>query len=270
VYVASGTSRASLSADALRAYEAIADGYDAGLEGDAWMRRALHAHYLRVFKPADRVLDVGCGTGTDAIFLARHGVHVVGIDASPAMIERLHAKLRAADVQGSVETHVTDARQIGSLPLGRFDGVISSFASLNTLPDLQGFAGDATQLLRCGGRMVLHILNRFSAWEFMGLLAQRRLQAALALHGQHSRVFAIGGVQVTHELYSAHQAYRCYFKNSFRLRDAYSLGALRPPHTLQRLPAWSVALLGYFDVRAGRLPGLINSGRFFVVDLERR
>jgi SAM-dependent methyltransferase len=39
-----------------------------------------------------RTLEVGCGTGTNAIYLAQHGFDVVGIDISPLAIESARAK----------------------------------------------------------------------------------------------------------------------------------------------------------------------------------
>jgi SAM-dependent methyltransferase len=45
----------------------------------------------RVIAPA-RTLDVGCGTGTNAMYLAEHGFDVVGVDVSPLAIERARAK----------------------------------------------------------------------------------------------------------------------------------------------------------------------------------
>ena len=41
-----------------------------------------------------RALDVGCGTGTDAIYLAQHGFEVVGGDISPLAVENARAKAR--------------------------------------------------------------------------------------------------------------------------------------------------------------------------------
>ena len=39
-----------------------------------------------------RTLEVGCGTGTNAIYLAQHGFDVVGVDISPFAVERARAK----------------------------------------------------------------------------------------------------------------------------------------------------------------------------------
>src|ERR1700694_2248902 len=111
-------------------YDAIAAGYDEQVSGDDWMRRALHAHYGRAFRTGDRVVDVGCGTGIDAIALARRGVRVLGVDGSAGMIARLQDKLAAEGLQACVETRVLRIQDLASLEGQRFDGLISAFASL--------------------------------------------------------------------------------------------------------------------------------------------
>lgn len=43
-------------------------------------------------KPAARVLDMGCGQGRDALFIARRGHHVAGVDTSPVGIKDMCAE----------------------------------------------------------------------------------------------------------------------------------------------------------------------------------
>jgi methyl halide transferase len=45
--------------------------------------------------PVGRAIDVGCGTGTNAIWLAQHGYDVLGVDVAPLAIEKARAKLPA-------------------------------------------------------------------------------------------------------------------------------------------------------------------------------
>jgi 2-polyprenyl-3-methyl-5-hydroxy-6-metoxy-1,4-benzoquinol methylase len=261
VHAVLGTKVARLSVS--QAYDAIAAGYDEEVRGDDWMRRKLHAHYRRVFSPGDRVLDVGCGTGIDASFLARQGISVVGIDASSEMIGRMRARL------GDIDARVLRIEELSRLGDEPFDGIISAFAGLNSVANLAGFANDAAALVRPGGRMVVHMLNRFSLWEWLGHVRQRQWRAAASVGKANRRRFVIGGQSVEHQVYFPSEAY-AYFRTAFQLRGAYGLGALRPPHTVRRLPLAVVSALEHADVSLGSLPLLRNAGRFFVLDLERR
>jgi len=114
------------------------------------------------------------------------------------------------------------------------------------------------------------MLNRFSAWEWLGYVVHGNWSAARQVGRPTTRIFVIGGQRVPHWLYFADDAYRRFFSPAFSLRGTYGLGALRPPHTVRRIPARLVNALEWLDVRLGGLPLLRNAGRFFVLDLERR
>src|SRR5207244_4797116 len=123
----------------------------------------------------------------------RRGVHVVGVDGSVGMIAWLNAKVAAEHLEDRVQAQVRRIQDIGTLEEPIFDGIISAFASLNSLPDLSGFATDAARLIKPGGRAVLHMLNRFSLWEWLGYAARRDWAAARAVGKQRERAFVIGG-----------------------------------------------------------------------------
>lgn len=233
------------------------------------MRSVLWERYEHLFQPGQTVLDVGCGTGIDAVYLASIGRHVIGIDASPAMIAEARARISDL-VSDRVEFRLMDATEIGSLPEGSVDGIISVFASLSSVDDLERFAAAAAGLLKPRGKMVLHLLNRWSLWEWLGLVKARRWQEARRLGRNPDRNFNISGRPVRHRLYHAREAYTRFFANRFELRRAYGLGILRPPHTIQRIPASVVSELQRLEpmVRARR--PFRNWGRFFVLELERR
>jgi SAM-dependent methyltransferase len=59
------------------------------------------------------VLDVGCGTGENAVFFAKHGHEVWGIDSAPLAIAK--AKLKAQEVDAQVTFHVADALHLEKL-----------------------------------------------------------------------------------------------------------------------------------------------------------
>jgi ubiquinone/menaquinone biosynthesis C-methylase UbiE len=256
--------------DVALAYDAIATEYDRKVAGDAWMRRRVWESYLQAFHAGQHVLDLSCGTGIDAVFLARHGIQVTGIDISPAMIERFWANARSASAEGLVSATVLDVSDLSSLTDSAFDGAISAFAGLNTITDLGALADQLARVLRPNGVIVLHLLNRFSLWEWLGLVARRRWSEARQLGSSDRRSFVIGGRPVQHTLYDPAGAYQRYFAKHFRLRGRYGLGILRPPHSVGRLPTLVVKGLERLDRIIGGRDPFVRWGRFFVLELERR
>ncbi len=89
-----------------RAYDFIAADYDHLLQRDQGMRAVLWRRYARLFQEGDQILDFCCGTGLDALFLARRGMRVTGLDASPGMIEQLQKKARL-DVNAGFTGNIT-------------------------------------------------------------------------------------------------------------------------------------------------------------------
>jgi SAM-dependent methyltransferase len=256
--------------DIVTGYDAIASTYDSQVRSDLWMRELLWEHYTAAFHPGQHILDVSCGTGIDTLFLARRGIQVTAIDISPGMLARLRAKVADEGLAGRVATHVLDFADLATWPPESFDGIISAFAGLNTRADLAPFGADAARLLRARGRMILHMLNRFSLWEWLGYVWHGHWTAARQVGRQRERIYTIGGQAIRHHLYSPAEAYRQFFARHFRLRRVYSLGALRPPSTAQRAPLPAVAALGALERWLGGRWPLIAWGRFFVLDLEKR
>ena len=186
------------------------------------------------------------------------------------MIAQARARLEFDPSRELVELRVLDLREIGALPAPGFDGIISAFASLSTVADLEAFAQQAASLLRPRGAMVLHLLNRSSLWEWLSLVRHGRFRAARQLGRHLERNFVIGGRPVRHYLYHAREVYARFFAAHFRLRRAYGLGILRPPHTLRRVPPAIVTVLDRLErpVRATR--PFNDWGRFFALELEKR
>ena len=69
------------------------------------------------------VLDVGCGTGENALYLAERGFAATGIDGAPTAIEKARAKAKRRALE--VRFELADALDL-SVPAGQFDTVIDS------------------------------------------------------------------------------------------------------------------------------------------------
>jgi arsenite methyltransferase len=96
------------------------------------------------------ILDVGCGVGTTACFLAkRYGCRVVGVDIHARMVERSEERARREGLTDRVEFRVADAQ---NLPFedGLFDLVITE--SVTSFPeDKQQAVNEYVRVIRSGG-----------------------------------------------------------------------------------------------------------------------
>ncbi|MGH2544698.1 MAG: class I SAM-dependent methyltransferase, partial [Ardenticatenaceae bacterium] len=61
-----------------------------------WLREMVWERLDATFQPGDHVLELGCGTGEDAVWLARRGIRVTATDASAGMIEQARRKAESA------------------------------------------------------------------------------------------------------------------------------------------------------------------------------
>lgn len=78
------------------------------------------------------VLDVGCGTGENALYLAAQGQRVVGIDVSPTAVRKAQEKARSRH-QTEADFQVGDALELAAL--GRTFDVIIDSAVFHVFPD---------------------------------------------------------------------------------------------------------------------------------------
>src|SRR4051794_22475591 len=86
-----------------RAFDGVAVGYDranAANPGLCQMRRRALATLLRHVPTGARVLDLGCGPGTDEPALAAAGYRVTAIDWSPAMVAAARVRVSDARLDG--------------------------------------------------------------------------------------------------------------------------------------------------------------------------
>jgi FkbM family methyltransferase len=108
---------------------------------------------LGALAPGERVLDVGCGAGTDSLVAAQMvapGGAVTGIDATPAMLAKA---TRAVAESGLGNVAVLEAAA-ESLPFpdASFDVVISN-GVIDLIPDKDAVFGEIYRVLAPGGRM---------------------------------------------------------------------------------------------------------------------
>jgi SAM-dependent methyltransferase len=141
-------------------YAAIADLYD---HVTPYRERPDVAFYVDEAIRADGpVLEIGCGTGRVLIPTAQAGVEIVGLDASPQMLDVCRRRLRTepAEVQARVTLVPSDMRRFD---LGRTFALITipfrPFQHLLTTDDQLECLATIRRHLREGGRLAFDIFN---------------------------------------------------------------------------------------------------------------
>lgn len=177
----------------------------------------------RIFTKGMRLIDIGCGTGEDAIHFAQRGISVTAVDVSPAMIAQV--KLKSG---GGVRCEVADMRTCAVQDV--FDGVFSNFSALNYVPDLDWL----TRIrLTPGAHLVFTTLGRFYP---LG-------SAVLIFKGHPWRAFKrfkppfrqeVHGVNFT-VYYHSLRKIRNALGRGVRLKEVLGLRALSPTQELAHL-----------------------------------
>jgi SAM-dependent methyltransferase len=112
---------------------------------------------IREMKVRGRALDLGCGTGTNAIFLAQHGFQVVGVDFSARAIATARDKARRTQV--SVDFHVADVTRLDFLN-APFDFVLDIGCLHGIEPTRRArYAEQLMRLTRAGARFMLYAFS---------------------------------------------------------------------------------------------------------------
>ncbi len=177
------------------------------------------------------LLELGCGTGIDAQYLAERGFRVLATDISAGML--IEAERRCADFP-QVSFKVLDASDLGQVQES-FDGAFSNFAAINCVLDLPHFAEQLAPKIRSGGKIALCFFGRTCAWEIItSLLAGKPKRA---FRRWRSGIIAAGigqGETITVCYYSSPEIQRT-FAPWFVLEKTVGIGFLVPPLYLQTL-----------------------------------
>lgn len=167
------------------AFDAFAASYDSDFTHSLLgklLRQRVWEVYARHFQSGQRVLELACGTGEDALWLAGRGVQVTATDGSAEMVRVARAKAAVAGLTPLITTQQLSLQELGAGHFKgqeQFDGAYSNFGGLNTIGQWQPLAEALAGLVRPGGRVVLVPMGPFCPWEMIWSLG----------HGQPRQAF---------------------------------------------------------------------------------
>jgi ubiquinone/menaquinone biosynthesis C-methylase UbiE len=257
-------------------FDGIAEQYDACFTHSKigrTQRLSVWQELDRHFQPGQRVLDINCGTGEDALHLADRGIRVVSFDASAEMITVARRKSAASAHRNHLDFRVLAIEQMNRLATADlYDGVLSNFAGLNCVADLRFVVHELARLVKPGGRVILCLFGRFCLWEIVWYALHRNLKKAFRRFRGKAVIASLAPGHTVFVEYPSVRSLQQDFATHFRLLGWKGTGVLVPPSYLEQ---WAVrfprlfAIAAWIDPVLGRSRGFRSLADHVVVVLEK-
>ena len=258
------------------AFDSVAADYD-GPRGNNEliqdMRVEMWAWLAKTFSPGGRLLDLGCGTGLDAVHLAKLGYRVTAADWSPMMVRRTADRAAAEQVGEQVSAVNVGAHELNHMhDVAAFDGIYSNLGPLNCVPDLADVGRECARLLKPGGALVFTVIGRYCPWEVAHYVRQRRWARAKVRFARAVVPVGMNNHTIWTRYYSPREFYK-RFEALFSLQRIRGLCVFAPPPYItsvrQKCPRLYRRLWALDRMLAG-LPVIRKMGDHFLIVMKKR
>lgn len=212
-------------------FDALAQAYDREFTHTriGIMQRNRVRHFLQPFINYAQlnILEINCGTGEDALWLAARGHRVWASDISEEMIAV--AKQKTAEVKFQVAAF-SELRE--KYKGQQFDIIFSDFAGLNCInaQELKQLNEDFYQLLAPKGKLILVVLGKKCFWERMYFTLKGDRQKANRRQGE---ALAQLGHQATQPTFCYSVKELQHIFSSFEFEKSRPVGLFIPPSYLE-------------------------------------
>lgn len=270
------SSRQPSLADTRDAFDSVAFDYD-GERGNNAMIQDMRGEMWRwldlTFARGSRLIDLGCGTGLDAVRMARLGHSITATDWSSEMVSRTRDRAAQSEVGDKVEALAIGGHELQRLD-GRhlYDGAYSNLGPLNCVPDLSDVSLQCARLLKPGGALVFTVIGRVCPWEIAYYLMRRQWARASVRFKRGIVPVSMNKRTIWTRYYNPREFYQP-FERHFTLDHYRGLCLFVPPPYMtwvrERLPHWH-RRLWRLDRRVSSWPLLRAMGDHFLIVMKRR
>jgi SAM-dependent methyltransferase len=262
--------------DTQDAFDSVAADYDGprgnndliqDMRGEMWRWLSL------TFAPGQRLIDMGCGTGLDAVHLASMGYQVTATDWSPQMVQRTADRAAAKGVADKVRGINVGAHELERLDeTAGYDGAYSNLGPLNCVPDLGSVSRESARLLKPGGRLVFTVIGRYCPCEIAHYLRRGRWARAKVRFARDVVPVGMNNHTIWTRYYSPREFYG-NFQRHFTLEHFRGLCVFAPPPYLTWLRDRHPGLherLWRIDRRVADWPLIRAMGDHFLIVMRKR
>lgn len=216
-------------------FDIAANNYDQTFTNSAIgkaQRRFVYHHFseiLTALQPKS-VLEINCGTGEDAVWMAQQNHSVIATDISSKMIEIAKSKTRL----DHLHFEVLDCNTISEkYDTNSFDLLFSNFGGLNCLSasELHLFFKNASKILTENGEMVLVIMPKNTLWEQLYFLLKGKFSEVFR-RKKNNAIANVDGEKVT-TYYFNPETISKLASEDFIIIKSYPIGFFVPPSYLE-------------------------------------
>ncbi len=220
-----------------------------------------------------RILELNCGTGEDAKWLASKGFRVTATDLSRNMIESATAKVRGANL--AAEFQVCPFEEIGNrFAPGSFDLVFSNFGGMNCVDEqaLKLLGETVSLLLRPGGRFIAVVMSDDCTMEQLYFRKKKQVNEINRRKNAQGVSVTIEGETFTTYYYSPEKLANL-LGNVFHVKAQKAVGWTIPPSYTDnyfRNKPILLKALNALENTLGNIPSLARKADHFLMDLVKK
>lgn len=193
-----------------------------------WMRGIVQEIYLQNFKAGDKLLELNAGTGTDALFLAGHGIHVLATDISENMINTIENKVKMQNAENMVEARPCSFDKIEQIKESGFDGAMSNFGGLNCINKFDKLEDDLSSKIKQGGKFIAVVMNKTCPWEIFYYSLCFDFKNVFRRSKEEGIEAALDN-ELVRTYYFTPAQFGGFFSRQFKVKKIYTLGLFTPP-----------------------------------------
>lgn len=193
-----------------------------------WMRKVVHKIYLNNFNSGDKILELNCGTGIDAVFLAQNGMNITATDISPKMAKIAQNRTIIEGLEDKIDVQTLSFSEISAIDKSGFDGVISNFGGLNCINDFEKLSFDLSVKIKPGGKFIAVVMNKFCPWEIFYYMLKLDFKNAFRRFSKNGTEAELNGSKVK-TFYFFPKEFGNKFSKHFIIEKIYALAYYTPP-----------------------------------------
>lgn len=264
-------------------FDNLANSYDNSFTNSAVgiaQRKQVWQHLTKMLqeKKDVRVLELNCGTGEDAKWLAQNGATVFATDISSEMIKIAEAKIATYHLEQSVICKQMDILDVGSLIQEQetFDIVFSNFGGLNCISPT-GFntflQKELEALLNANGEAIFVIMPRFCLWETLYYTVKLKFNRIFRRLTKHNLQASLGNNNSIATWYYSPNWIQEHLPSTIYQKALLPIGFFLPPSYVNRFFTKHPRLLKMLERLeniANKLPILAFASDHYLIHLQTK